>query len=192
MKKKIQWCSWAKLFESKDCGGMGFRDLYLFSQAMLAKQNCNWWKAMWSLRIPSENYVFYLESLPPPGYLRWSTLLIGEFQLMCSALFARRGRDTTMHALWNYPGVKRLRSAYYYPKEGTYKIITDVAIQECNHQVRVGIIVRNSYGHVMGSSTQKIAACFSPHIAEATAILRGLRFDVNIGIFPDVLESDAK
>ncbi|KAI9180595.1 hypothetical protein LWI28_006320 [Acer negundo] len=41
-----------------------------------------------------------------------------------------------------------------------------------------------------GSSA--VCACFSPQIAEATAILRGIRFAVDSGFLPAVVESDVK
>ncbi|KAK3192969.1 hypothetical protein Dsin_024279 [Dipteronia sinensis] len=43
----------------------------------------------------------------------------------------------------------------------------------------------------MGSSAQRIEANFSPQIAEAVAILRGIVFAKDMGFLPAVVESDA-
>ncbi|KAK3229592.1 hypothetical protein Dsin_001473 [Dipteronia sinensis] len=78
------------------------------------------------------------------------------------------------------------------PAEGIYKINTDAAFKGYSNQGGVGIIVRNSDGHVMRSSIQKIAICSSPLIVEAIAILKGLHFAVDSSLLSAVLESDAK
>ncbi|KAK2637132.1 hypothetical protein Ddye_031924 [Dipteronia dyeriana] len=69
------------------------------------------------------------------------------------------------------------------PAEGLFKINTDAAINGSLGHVGIGIIIRDSAGHVMASS--------SPQSAEAVAILRGLQLARDSGLWPCSIESDA-
>ncbi|KAI9162366.1 hypothetical protein LWI28_026595 [Acer negundo] len=74
----------------------------------------------------------------------------------------------------------------------TFKINYDIAIFEDQQLVGVGILIRDSFGHVCTSSTRRITACFSQAVVEATAVLVGMKVVVDAGLLPTILESDAK
>ncbi|KAK0582120.1 hypothetical protein LWI29_021708 [Acer saccharum] len=57
---------------------------------------------------------------------------------------------------------------------------------------KAGVIMRDHKGLVMVSTTQPIFVSYSPQTAKAVAILHGIRFTDEKGLFPLVLESDAK
>ncbi|XP_027156846.1 uncharacterized protein LOC113769211 [Coffea eugenioides] len=38
-KSKLHWCSWKKLAQEKENGGLGFKDLLRFNRALLGKQS---------------------------------------------------------------------------------------------------------------------------------------------------------
>ena len=55
----------------------------------------------------------------------------------------------------------------------------------------LGMVVRNHLGRVMASRAQHVVGIFSPHVVKAMGILRGIRFAMDSGLVPLVMESDA-
>ncbi|KAK2634880.1 hypothetical protein Ddye_029672 [Dipteronia dyeriana] len=78
------------------------------------------------------------------------------------------------------------------PAVGVFKANTDASVCVAAKKIGIVIIVRDHEGEVLGSSTQKMEACFSPQVAEATAILHGIRFVIESGLLLVIVESDAK
>ncbi|KAI9195894.1 hypothetical protein LWI28_019143 [Acer negundo] len=76
--------------------------------------------------------------------------------------------------------------------KGVYKFNTDAAICVERNLVGVGVVIRDFEGCVVGSSTQRLAANFSPLVAEATALFRGIVFALEAGLTPLTAETDSK
>ncbi|TXG72274.1 hypothetical protein EZV62_000853 [Acer yangbiense] len=78
------------------------------------------------------------------------------------------------------------------PSQGVYKVNTDAAIRVDSNLVGLGMVIRDFEGCVVGSSTQCLAANFSPLVAEATALYKGIVFALEAGLTPLIAESDSK
>jgi hypothetical protein len=55
----------------------------------------------------------------------------------------------------------------------------------------LGVVIRDCYGNVLASLCQNLGICYAPDVAEALAILRGLRLALEIGLVSASLDSDA-
>ncbi|KAK3225424.1 hypothetical protein Dsin_005286 [Dipteronia sinensis] len=58
--------------------------------------------------------------------------------------------------------------------------------------VGVGLVVRDSMGCVLATSSQRVVATYNAQLAEAVAIHRGLVLACETGLYPIEVESDAK
>ena len=76
------------------------------------------------------------------------------------------------------------------PCDGYYKVNTNAAVNMAGGNVRIGIIVQNSLGQVMASSSQKILVGYPLQITETITVLRGHQFVREVGLWSCVFETD--
>jgi hypothetical protein len=108
---KIHWVSWKMLTKSKSKGGLGFRDLYIFNLAMLAKQA---WRI---LLFPETLCAQILRAKYFPGRsiletkarsgisYTWRSILKGA-QLLKEGIIWRIGDGKSVN-IWNDPWIPR-------------------------------------------------------------------------------------
>ncbi|KAK2662898.1 hypothetical protein Ddye_001472 [Dipteronia dyeriana] len=72
-----------------------------------------------------------------------------------------------------------------------FNVNTDVDVSLSGQRVGFEIVIRITKGLVMSSSAQYLQAPISSHIAEALVVLHGIRFALNSGLLPFLVESDA-
>ncbi|KAK2645648.1 hypothetical protein Ddye_020843 [Dipteronia dyeriana] len=73
------------------------------------------------------------------------------------------------------------------PRSWVFKLNTEVLLLRTS----LGMMIRDHTGFVMASCAQRIEANFPPQVAEAMVIFSGLTFDVETGLVPIVVESNA-
>ncbi|KAK2635623.1 hypothetical protein Ddye_030415 [Dipteronia dyeriana] len=93
-----------------------------------------------------------------------------------SSPFTTRCRSTeeatTVHALWSCKGLKSVQKGF------------DAAVDVDRQGIGVAMVIRDHKGFVMASSFQRIEACYSPQVAEAVVVLRGIDFAVDTNLVP--------
>ncbi|KAK2649623.1 hypothetical protein Ddye_017112 [Dipteronia dyeriana] len=161
-----------------------FKDLFLFYKHVLCVEDVEllcivWWR-IWFMRNRGMHSIsgHCLDEV-----VSWASSYLEDFKsarLVDTSCLVSSSCSNELVTKWTLSPVD------------TFKVNVDAAIQADKQLVGVGLIVRQSNGLVLVASAQCFTACFSPLVAEAVAILRGLQCAVSCGFYPVVLDSDAK
>ncbi|KAK1555857.1 hypothetical protein Q3G72_032414 [Acer saccharum] len=119
-------------------------------------------------------------SVQEEGVVLWAAAFLVEF---------RRANDYVSECDRELP---KVAPKWIPPDGGSFKMNNDAAIDRIKDRVGIGVIIWNGDGNVLASSAQRIDAAYSPQIAEAMALLRGILFSREVGLWPCFVESNAK
>ncbi|PON64686.1 Ribonuclease H-like domain containing protein [Trema orientale] len=78
------------------------------------------------------------------------------------------------------------------PTMGQLKLNVDAAVKCSSDFIGIGVVVRDCNGIVLGASSLKFAGHLSPFLAECVAVREGIKFAINHGLSPGVIETDAQ
>ncbi|KAL5825608.1 hypothetical protein ACOSQ3_021671 [Xanthoceras sorbifolium] len=116
--------------------------------------------------------------LPAGEVLAWSSSFLAEYQVG-----GTRPPSTS--------SLTRSVSRWVPPPTGSFKLNVDASLAVHAGVIRLGLVIRDSLERVRAAGSVSVAALFSPILAEATAVLHGIRLAIDTGFSPLLVESDA-
>ncbi|KAK3222519.1 hypothetical protein Dsin_009544 [Dipteronia sinensis] len=105
-------------------------------------------------------------------------------ELLKSANEKQEGKNHDLQKVRNY--------SWSPPRLGLLKVNCDAVIDFKKQRIGIGIIIRNSAGLVMATSSKMLQANFDSSIAKALAIYRGIQFWKDCGLGFCCIEANAK
>ncbi|PON76779.1 Ribonuclease H-like domain containing protein [Trema orientale] len=78
------------------------------------------------------------------------------------------------------------------PTMGQLKLNVDVVVTSSSGFIGIGAVVRDCHGIVLGTSSLKFAGHLSSFLAEYVAVREGIKFAIDYGLSPGVIETDAQ
>ncbi|KAK3228412.1 hypothetical protein Dsin_000293 [Dipteronia sinensis] len=190
----MHWCTWDRLCKPKVDRGLGFRNLEIFNRAFLARQ-C--WRVLKSLNCLAAKTLKGKEDMDAILSILISTSQAYDVLLWH---YDKSGMYTIKSRYWLGSSVREAAcSSGRGESVGWWKFLWEAPIP-----LKVKFFVWKACqdwlptmhnlscrGFVMVSCAQRIVTNYSPQVADAVAIYRGLQFAKNSGLGPIMVESDA-
>ncbi|KAK3231603.1 hypothetical protein Dsin_003484 [Dipteronia sinensis] len=154
-------------FDLLDCSSsLGEEDLEVFCTIV--------WR-VWSLRNAKTHGAPYTDVC---DVFVWTKCFLLEYKECNMGVAKNRSMVSRRNVLWSPPS------------PGFFKVNCDAAIDVRGGRIGFGLVIRDSTGGVMASSSQVMAGYFNAQAAEAIAILRGIQFSKDSGLYLCYVESD--
>ncbi|KAK1644767.1 hypothetical protein QYE76_062572 [Lolium multiflorum] len=199
-KRKVHWLSWDKITKSKNMGGMGFKDLRMFNQALLARQA---WRL---IQFPESLCARLLKAkYYPSGQLIdtafsksvspcWQGISYG-LELLKKAQNASHTSDVKGKKVMNCHSMDSLKAKeipkpWNAPNLGWHKLNIDAGFIDDLNMGSWGAILRDHNGIVAASAWGTLPHCPNVATAEGLAILKGAKAIVNHATTQVIIESD--
>ncbi|KAK3206989.1 hypothetical protein Dsin_021035 [Dipteronia sinensis] len=171
------------------CGSSSVKSGYWLGRAMADLPRTSglngtdsWWKYLWRLPMALKIKMFIWRACY--DWVPTRCNLVGRgMKIATDCPVCNQSMETTLHAVWGCRIFKDVCS---------FKLNTDTALNASSGVVGVGLVVRDSLGCVLATSSQRIVGPYIAQMAEAVAIHRGLVLACETGLYLVKVESDAK
>ena len=92
---------------------------------------------------------------------------------------------------WDFSQPRAPQTYWLPPPHGFHKINVDGASSDLENSSSIGVVIRDSFGHVVAALSRPLHACFAAEILEVLALEQGVLLAQELQLSRIILESDS-